>query len=928
MRFYPENIPPELRQCKRWCCWRSVPDDKGKPQKRPWKLDGLGPLVWSSPANLLTFDEALEAYLAGLDLPEHKGQHFAGIGYILPEGTTELRLVCIDLDNSFNDAGELSPGAKKILEKFGGYVEYSPSGRGLHIWVKATLPTDFRNISTKDGGKPLDVDGQKVELFVRKHFVTVTGNVYQAGAIEDRTSTVLELYALKRPDDRPPEHSWPRSGPVDDRYRHYAETALESAAKNVRDAQEGNRNNTLNVEAFGMGQLVGVGILDEYEVERALFRAATSNGLPESEARATIKSGLGDGKKEPRNVVLEGRQRPEGQSPERQRPDAQPREPEHLTEGGNASRLVRLHGKDLRYCHTWKKWLVWDGSIWRPDLNGKVYRLAADVVKDLYSQAARVDDLNLRKELVSFARGSDRRQHYRNVLDLAACRLPLAITADALDTNPWLAVAGDVAIDLKTLETRTPTREDLSTKSLGTRYDPSATCPTWDRFISETFGNDEELISYIKRAVGYSLTGSMAEQVFFFCHGVGANGKSTFLAVVRALMGDYAYESAFSTFLAQDRDRIRNDLAALVGARLVTAIEAEDGSRLSMQVLKAITGGDPITCRFLFGEMFTYRPTFKIWLAANNKPAISERNYAAWRRVHLIPFKNVVPPEKRDGELEAKLLKELPGILNWALEGLKDYHETGLTPPQAVQAATEEYRRENDNLQSFVGECCRVDKLAVCRNVDLYAAYQGYCRDLGQEPLSQTKFSNELKACEGIAQSRDERGRIWLGISFLSGCNRDALPGCHRKPQSFNNFPRMENFGGLADIPDSDSDSNPTAYKPDSPTRQPGEEDQQSKEYGEVGQAITKTSLDRELRKSEERRKENEEHFKQVVARPPWRNKHHCSKCNRDFEYDLIPYYNGDERGYICSSCSMGHGPEPPRATDPQKKLADKEATA
>ncbi len=337
MTICPDDIPEELRQGGRWCGWRLISDAKGKPQKRPWRLDGMGALAWGNPANLSTFEEVIEAYEAGLDLEEHKGKHFSGIGYILPGGTTEPRFICIDLDDCILEDEELSPGAVKILERFGGYVERSPSGHGLHIWITATLPEEFKNISTKDGGEPLFIDGQKVEVFIHKHFVTFTGNIYRAGAIEDRTSAVLELCALKA-EDGPSEPSRGRSGPVGDRHRRYAEAALESAVRNVRDAQEGNRNNTLNSEAFGVGQLVGAGLLDDYEVERALFRAATTNGLPESEARATIRSGLEAGKREPRDVErLEDYQKPEP------RPDREPiieRAVKNIMDRGNVLKFV------------------------------------------------------------------------------------------------------------------------------------------------------------------------------------------------------------------------------------------------------------------------------------------------------------------------------------------------------------------------------------------------------------------------------------------------------------------------------------------------------------------------------------------------------------------------------------------------------------
>jgi P4 family phage/plasmid primase-like protien len=473
-----------------------------------------------------------------------------------------------------------------------------------------------------------------------------------------------------------------------------------------------------------------------------------------------------------------------------------PLEVEHFSEGGNASRLIRLRGKDMRFSHTHKKWFLWDGSRWCIDTSGQVMRLANDLIKDLYHMVAEADERD-RSAFAKFARACDSKKHLKNVLDLAACRLPIAITAEALDANSWLAVAGDVTIDLKTLKVRAPARDDLITKTLGTKFDPNATCPRWTAYLMEVFERNERLIKYIQRAVGYSLTGSMEEQVFFLLYGCGANGKSLFLRVLQALLGDYAKAASFSTFLAQRNGKVRNDLASLAGARVICAGEAEEGSKFSMATIKPWVGGDTITCRFLFGEDFSFKPEAKIWLAANTKPVISERTYAAWRRVHLIPFLFIIPKEKQDPKLSDKLLEELPGILNWALQGLKEYLDIGLVPPEEVIAATDEYRRENDSLQSFIGECCRVDKLAVCRNLELYEAYQSFCVDSGHVPFSQTKFSTELKGSPGISQTRDNQGYIWHGINLVQGCvgfDQYAVQECRQNGVSSSCQPRVENF--------------------------------------------------------------------------------------------------------------------------------------
>ncbi len=439
---------------------------------------------------------------------------------------------------------------------------------------------------------------------------------------------------------------------------------------------------------------------------------------------------------------------------------------EHLTEGGNAHRLERIHGDDMRFNHTHKKWLVWDGGRWKVDGDGNASRLAEDVVGMLYNAAAKAKDSKMRDKIAVFAKSTDSRKGINNMLALAANRRKFALTADDFDKDPWLLGAGEVTIDLKACQAIEPRRSDLITMQAGAVYNSFADCPLWEKFLKDIFDGNEDIIKYIKRAVGYCLTGSTSEQIFFFCYGTGANGKSVFLAVLRALMGEYAKQADFSSFLIQRNEKVRNDLAGLAGARVITAVEAEEGGRLSMQVLKSWTGGDPITARFLFGENFTFKPQGKIWLAANTKPAITERNYAAWRRVHLIPFNVTIPPEKRDQNLENKLIAELPGILNWALEGLKDYLKVGLKTPEAVAKATAEYRKENDSLESFIAECCETGKLKVCKNSELYPNYVNFCNMSGLTPLSQTKFSPEMNSKPGISSKKSKFGVEWKGIDL------------------------------------------------------------------------------------------------------------------------------------------------------------------
>jgi putative DNA primase/helicase len=624
------------------------------------------------------------------------------------------------------------------------------------------------------------------------------------------------------------------------RTRRYALAALHDEAFTLAGSPTGSRNEALNKAAFSLAQFTKAGLLSESEITRELTRAAMNVGLEAGEIRATIMSGLEAGAKHPREI------------PERSRPiggngpisglrgaSEEISIREQPTDGGNAQRLIRLHHNNIKHCHTFKKWMVWDGNRWKIDGDGSAYRFCDDVIREIYSEASESMDSKDRQEWAKFAIRSDSGRGYRDMLFLASFNKAIAITSEQLDTNPWLLNTANLTVDLKTFEVREPRREDLITKTTGTRYDTRARCDLWTAFLEKIFGGDQELIKYVQRAAGYSLTGSMAEQVYFFCHGTGANGKSVFLATLRALLGDYARQASFDTFLVQHTAKVRNDLAALAGARVITASEAEEGSRLSMQVIKSWTGGDPITARFLFGEDFTFAPEGKVWLAANTRPIISERNYAAWRRVHLIPFSVTIPLEEQDRELESKLLEELPGILIWALRGLEEYHRIGLQPPEAVKAATDAYRRENDSLTAFISECCEVQKLAICKNSDLFREYLNFCGMDGYEPISQMKFSMELSSLAGVRKTRDRSlGVIWHGVQLSKNWSDPVKANQHQaqsvkavkpNPQSFENSLHEANFSETPSQPsqpahDSDSEkSNPSRPGESDGAAQPGD---------------------------------------------------------------------------------------------------------
>jgi len=277
----------------------------------------------------------------------------------------------------------------------------------------------------------------------------------------------------------------------------------------------------------------------------------------------------------------------------------------------------------------------------------------------------------------------------------------------------------------------------------------------------------ECLISFLQRAIGYSLTGDTSEQCLFLLFGVGANGKSTLLNIISFLLGDFAQTATFDTFLLKNQERsINNDIARMQGNRFISAIEAEGERRLSEVLIKQLTGGDTITARFLFAEFFDFKPQFKIWLACNHKPIIKGTDHAIWRRIKLIPFNVTIPEADRDKYLTEKLQAELPGILAWSVQGCLEWQKEGLKTPDEVKQATNEYQGDMDTIGAFLSECCILTPEVKAKASELYGAYKEWCEAGGEHTLSQRCFGLRLteKGLERIKSS----GNYWKGIGIKS----------------------------------------------------------------------------------------------------------------------------------------------------------------
>ena len=446
-----------------------------------------------------------------------------------------------------------------------------------------------------------------------------------------------------------------------------------------------------------------------------------------------------------------------------------------LTELGNSERFIRDHGENVRYCHLWRKWLIWTGKNWERDDSGRVHKLAKETVRSIYEEAARAMDPASRKDLAKHATNSEADARIKAMLELSKCEVP--VSPVELDADPWLLGVQNGTVDLRTGELLDHRREDLITKLSPVEYDPEAEAETWAAFLERVLPS-ATLRQFVQRLAGYAITGDVSEQILPFLHGSGANGKTTFLNALLEAAGDYGQQAAPDLLLAK-RGSHPTELADLFGARLVASVEVEDGRRFAESLVKQLTGGDRIKARRMREDFWEFSPTHKVFLGANHKPEVRGTDHAMWRRIKLIPFEVTIPKAERDPKLPEKLRDELSGILAWAVRGCLDWQGDGLGEPEEVRAATEVYRSEMDVLARWIDERCVVYEGAWALYSDLYDNYLDWAKKSRETEETMRKFGSRLKE-RGFEPDKGSRGvaiRRGIALRHDSGDDPDPDPG-------------------------------------------------------------------------------------------------------------------------------------------------------
>lgn len=421
-----------------------------------------------------------------------------------------------------------------------------------------------------------------------------------------------------------------------------------------------------------------------------------------------------------------------------------------LSEDALALVFEERHANMLRYCHTAGKWYRWMGDRWKQELKQLAFTLAREVCRDIGNGEAKFAKAATAGAVERFA---------------SAARV-FAVTADHWDKNPWLMATPGGTVDLRTGLVRDAAQADMMTRLAGAApADPGAVPARWLAFLDEATGGDADLVRFLQQVSGYALTGDTSAHALFFIYGAGGNGKSVFLNILGAILGEYAATASMDTFTASKSDKHSTDLAMLKGARLVTASETEDGRAWAEARIKQMTGGDKITARFMRQDNFTYGPEFKLVITGNHKPRLNNVDDATRRRVNIIPFTRT--PAMPDPNLEDALRAELPAIFRWAIDGCLDWQRNGFVRPTVVADATRDYFDDQDVFGQWLEECCERRETSDESNSRLFASWRRYAEAAGERAGS-TKAFGELMRKRGFEPYRTKQARGFKGVCLVT----------------------------------------------------------------------------------------------------------------------------------------------------------------
>jgi putative DNA primase/helicase len=786
----------DLKGLPQWVCY-----DQSKKPINPstgYGADCNDPTSWG------TYDQARLAW---------KRNGYPGLGF---EFVKEQELTGIDLDKCVID-GEISDFAQGILNRLNSYAEYSPSGTGIHIWVRGSIPANLKAS-----------DGPAIEMYDRARYFTVTGKRVSGTpeTIEDRQEELTKLYAEiteQRNNAQKKIHRQPKVINFPGLDSHYGLAALDIECQDLASTPNGSRNEQLNRAAYSLGQLIAGNELSRSTVERELYTAAERAGLSHHEIERTMKSGIESGMKSPRtrpvDDIIYGTSEDSAGIPQ---PNSN-KPPDInfilkcLAEGeyGDSQLFAHLFKGQVIYDHTSQEWYLWAGHWWKCDETGKIKHLVSGKLASVFLQACAMlyeqssqkvakaetggDEKELElarealeankktiKELTGRAYSLRQASRLKNVLYFASAHDGMGIIASQWDCDPWLLGVPNGVLDLRTGGLRDGKPADYIRTTSPTEWKGlHAPAPRWERFLEEIFEDRtpeerKELISFLQRLLGYGITGVVMEHIFAVFYGEdGRNGKDTIQKALTDTLGSVSGAIHKDVLLDTGRGHSAGaptpHLSDLQGRRLAWASEPEKGARFNVGQIKELSGGGDIATRGLHEKKITkLKPSHLLILLTNHKPHADANDAAFWDRLRLITFnmRFVDDPQapnerKKDLTLWSQLAEEASGILAWLIRGCLDWKENGLNTPQTVLNAGVAYRNEEDVLKTFMDECCIIKEDARTKASTLYETYKMWAQDGNLHVMNKTVFGLQLSK-KKFTKVTTKHGIFYHGLGLLT----------------------------------------------------------------------------------------------------------------------------------------------------------------
>lgn len=757
-----DKIPYELKELDQWCCFKIEEVENGRKTKRPYNPLTNNMAKSNDETTWVSFEDAVNN-LNGYD----------GIGFFFVEP-----YVGIDLDKVGNEIEEYlnDPDTDNIISEFINvletYAEVSPSGTGIHLITKGELPKKGRRRGN-------------VEIYDKGRFFTMTGK--QIGGYNGISND--EYGQLN--------------------FLHSKYIAKQEPDINAQNLSGGNGNNLTSEQIIDIAKksknslrftTLYEGDWEQFYSSQSEADLAFANDLafwtardPKKMDDIFRKSNLYRDKWDEKrgeetygnitiNTAIESCQNefvPETTDDDFQifimdeaiKPAKENRSYSY-DDTGNAERLRDKFGENIRYNYTSRLWMYYDGRHWKNDDTGRMKiltdKVAESIKKEKLFKSEGIDPDDMEK--YRYRHWKDTRNHNKKVNMLKECEHLLPVTNETFDKDFDLFNTQNGYLNLKTGELKEHDKQQYFTKISNVEYTDKSDCPKWEEFLNDIFLGNQELIKFIQRAVGYSLSGYTTEQVLMVLYGNGRNGKSVFLDILNEIFGNYATNIQPQAIMAsKTQSDASPEIAKLDGARLVTTTEPNEGERFDEGLIKQLTGGDRVSARKLYENEFEFTPQFKLWMATNHKPYVRGRDDGIWRRFVIIPFEKQIPIEEIDRDLINKLKKELPAIMKWCVDGFLEWQRIGLSEPAIIKEQRDEYRTEMDSTEAFIEECCNIDATKYVKTSELFKAYDMWARQNHQYKMSNRKFRSEMEKKFSVKKSSSE---YYQGIEI----NNDSYP--------------------------------------------------------------------------------------------------------------------------------------------------------